>query len=972
MKKFIEIVIDNIFEDGNNDYSDIAIIFPNRRPAAFLKNELGKLIDVPFFPPVCFSIRDFVFQYSGYQRAENLQLLFKLYDVYVSINAQKQDLYSFEQFVSSAELMLIDFNDIDNYLIKPEKLFSNLEEARAIELWNPGKDKLTEMEKAYLDFYKSLIKYYSAFQKSLSEDNIAYDGMAFREFAENIHTLCLENTFKKIVFAGFNAITPAEEKIINYFVNKKIATIVWNDDKYYVDNKYHEAGFFLRNNFNKWNKNSIRSSISNESMIDTQKEITIIGAPLSISQTKICGQIINELFDVNKKLSGEEKNKKLINTAIIPGNIDLTTEILKSIPAHIENINVTMGLPITKSAAYELVVKFVSLHVNSFKNRESNQNMKFYYKDILQYITCPYFDYQNKDVLQSGEKIAAEILKRNRKFYSKNELLNILSGDNNIEQNIKQLIDTNFHECQNIKELTQLCSALCQTLADNLSSSDQLTSYIFSSLSNVMLEISEYIDSVKFKLNPTSFALLFKRLSSMIEIHTEGEPLKGLQVMGMLETRCLDFKNIIITNVNEGFLPEGTRNFLTFIPFDIRKSFGLPLPKHKEAIYSYYFYRLLQNAEKVYLIYNTEPDLFSGKEKSRFIKQILYELHPKTTGNWKISHKILKIDNNGQLINLPDKHEIFKNEKIMEMLINNASQGFSPSRLWDYIECPFRFYLKHLLKIDEDIEDIEETMEAKTMGNVIHDAIERIYKDANNIVLDKYFYERALSALPDLLNKIFEKHYREGSMDEGVNLLIYEISKKMIENHLNFEKKEVENGKKIIPLFQEKDLDYTLFKTTNNIQVNIHGKIDYIALCDGNLRVLDFKTGEVKSLNLSKKKEIIFENIIHSLNNQKFQLLMYLLLVKKSELSELKPYNNNKIYSGIIPLKSGVPAPHYLKTSQWETSSIIDAPILDEFSKYLEGLITEILNEEIPFYLSEDNKACEYCIYSGICNKDKR
>lgn len=950
MKTFIDSVAGYLLEKYKN-LTKVTIIFPNRRPALFLLRSIGERCETPVFAPTTYSIRDFIYTYSNLNKADNITLLFRLYRVYCNIHSQ-ESLYAFEHFISSGELMLADFNDIDNYMVNPSDLFSNLDKAKAIEQWNPGKHELTEFELQYLEFYQKLYDYYRHFTTELLNEGLAYDGLAYRTLAEKI---LLGNEFIKYghqyIFAGFNALNAAEKIIIDHFVSKSGGELIWDADISYVDDDKQEAGTFLRANLQQW-PNKYPGFIE-DSLFSTRKNIHIIGAPLSLSQAKYAGQIAGDIF--------RAESNEIHNTVVVPADETMLPAILESIPEEIQHINVTMGYELKNSVIFRFIYAYIRLFSSSQKKTENKVSFRFSYNSLNIFISHPYFRYIFSDTnISFGEELIRLILERNKLFYTADELESLIHSSAQLSAKEPDSFISLLRGISTAAELNQKCTDLTGKIFHAIKIDDIISKNMISSLKEVLKSMHDYILKADFEIHIPLFELLFLRLTGNLRIPFEGEPLGGLQVMGFLETRCLDFKNVIITNVNEGFIPSGGKRMLTFIPFDLRKYFEMPLPAHKDAMYGYYFLRLLQRAQNIWILYNTEPDVFSGKEMSRYIRQIEYEFTHRAGNNWTVNHQILQVNVKPQLMD--KKHSgVEKNNLVLEKIEKRFQKGFSSSSLYNYLECPFRFYLNYILDIKETDSEIAQSVEMDILGTVVHETLKEIYKPYINARLDNSIFDKALRDYKMLLDQQFEKHYPGGEMSTGKNLIILEVARTMIQNVLKSDIRQSEY-ETVIPICIENDIPAIV--VYNEKTYRLYGKFDRVFMHNQDIRITDYKTGKVDSLRLIGRGQTFEDLDLSKLNNKKFQLLFYLLLYKCSDMQlQTKP---DKIHAGIMPLRKFDNTFVPLEYSEKEKE--IPESVLNDFKLFIFKMIDEIKNPDVPFSKTDDAEKCSFCIYKSVCN----
>ena len=950
MKTFIDLLAEYLISQSS-DLSKTIVIFPNRRPAVFLYRALGKLSNKPIFAPTCFSIRDFIYHNSSYRQTDNITLLFRLYHIYSGLN-QPENTYAFEHFISSGEIMLADFNDIDNYMVDPGQLFSNLDEAKAIELWNPGKDSLTEKEKQYLSFFQNLYKYYDAYKTSLSGHHLAYDGMAYRTMAEEIlqGKSFIEPGFN-YVFAGFNALNSAEKIITEYYVHAAKAEMIWDADEFYVNDKGQEAGVFLRQNLELFPEKEHKFIENN--LIGSKKTIKVTGTPLQLSQAKYTAQILHQM-----KSNDEQE---LQHTVVVTADENALPFVLESIPDDIDHINVTMGQKLKNSMVFSFISMYLRLHFRSAGNAKSQNLQKINAQELIKFLKHPliktYLGETSSFKLQS---VVSEILNSNKLFYSINELSSLLKQKSADDSEFSEYFLNIFSKECTPEKLTEKSIAICTDLETLLSEDDVITKGMLQSMKNVLIVLQEYLFQSGLQMTLSGFEMLFQRLTSAVQIPFEGEPLGGLQIMGFLETRCLDFKNVILINVNEGFIPEGSKLKLTFIPFDLRRSFGLPLPSHKDAMYSYYFLRLMQRAENIWIVYNTEADPMSGKEKSRYIRQLEFELSQKAGKNWNVEYSILQVHPNQSNVENSNAG-VLKTLDIITKTQTVFHKGFSATGLFNYLECPFRFYLHYLMNAKELVTSLSLSAESDIFGSVVHESLCQLYAPSTGKELDQLFFKNAFSDYKSIIKSLFEELYSGGDMTTGKNVIILRVAEQMVQNVLKYDKITSET-QSVIPLMLEKPLQATL--TSGGNTCHIYGKFDRVDLCGEITRIADYKTGKVDQLKIIKKGMNPETFDFNSLNGKQFQLLFYLLLYNYSD--DFQKVNGKIPKSGIITLKKSNVAFMHLQFS--DTENEIPSEFLHSFETFIASLISEIYNTNVPFYRTADTEKCKYCVYTSICN----
>lgn len=945
MEAFLLKLAKEIKHQYPDDLKNICIVLPNRRASLFLKKYLAEVYKKTIWAPQIFATEDFISKHSGYKLIDNLELLFQFYEVYKNI--EKDEAKSFEEFSKWAPTLLNDFNEIDNYLADSEKLFSTVNQIRALEIWNLGAQEPSQIQLQYIAFWEKLYSYYKTLKEKLHTKNLAYQGMAARHSAENIEHIASQLPYKKIFFAGFNALNKAEEKIIQYLTLHKKAELFWDADTYYMDNETQEAGVFLRYYKQKWfDHHGQKFNWIENNWRSSEKKIEIIGTAKNLNQVKAAGEILAKL----------KSNKNYQDTALVLADENLLMPLLNSIPKEVDHLNVTMGMPLKYIPLYNLMEHILQMHEHAAKHAEENiKNYRFYHGDISRLLQNTLIaGIWNKS--EAGfllQKLDAYIKRKNRVYISFAELESQCN-----QQELAFLYDLqpilNNWENNPLLAIKGL-KALIALFKNNLNSIQNKQKqkieaeylFLFSKICN---RLERYIKNFDALIDVATLKILFNQILRNESLAFYGEPLKGLQVMGVLETRTLDFETIILISTNEGVLPSG-KTMGSMIPFDIKRAFGLPTYSDKDSIFAYHFYRLLQRAKNIYLIYNTEADDLGGGEKSRFIAQLLQEL-PQQNSNAKITESILTLEVPKHTANEIKKE---KNEIVLYQLNNWIERGISPSALNSYISCPLDFYYKYVLKLRESDEDaVEETIEANTLGSYIHNTLQEVYTPFLNRTLNETDLKNIKEQIPEILKKEFLKDFTLEDISYGKNYLIYTMAEKQVLKFIDKEIEEINRLKKdnqfisIIALEEAFETEISFNQNGKETKAKLSGRIDRIDKIGNTIRVIDYKTGKVE------KKEISLINIDEILNSdgkksKALQLLTYAVLYEQI-LKE-----NDEIKTGIISFRN-INEPYFFLSIQ--KSEIINADIIKQSKELIREILEEIFNTDIPF---EHKVSAQYC-----------
>ena len=905
MKSFLSKVVADVLKKqipANN----LTFVLPSQRACVFIKEELIQQISATSFLPKIVSIETYIQELADFLLIDNVQLLFEFYSVYSNV-VTKEEQVSFEVFSQWATIVLHDFNEIDSYLVNAEDLFSNLSDLKKLNNWFQNEEP-SQLSIDYLQFFNQLGELYNSLTDKLKKHKFGYQGLIYREAIENLEYYINSQTDNHIVFVGFNALNKAEEQLIQELLNNGLASVYWDASEDMMQAK-NVSGKFLRNYQNEWTYYKTNPFLWTESK-NTEQEIEIIGAPKNISQLKYAGELLENFENFNK-------------TALVLADENLLSLAVNSLPNSISGVNITMGYPLSEIPLANLFESIFKMHLNQQKFDKIEVN-EFYFKDVLNLLNNSFLNKSTNEILQ---KITSEIKKENYIFINPKIIKSFLEP-NEIES-VDYVFEL-FNFPSEINEVIRKCQQLILELKSNFEGIEK--EYLFR-FYQIFQQIETLNTTYNFIEDLKTFNIFYKQLLNNEKLSFQGEPLLGLQLMGMLETRTLDFDNVIITSLNEGILPAG-KGEQSFIPFDIKTHFGLPTYHEKDAIFSYHFQRLIQRAKKVYLLYNSETDGYGSGEKSRFITQL--EIENQHINNSTLSAVVEPIKN--------EVLEITKTPEVVEKLKLVFKKGISPSALATYIYNPIQFYEQRVLGIYEE-DEVEETIAANTMGTVIHEVLELLYTPFVGKNITEKDVVNFFKKIDMHLQVKFKEFYKKGSIKTGKNKLIYEVCKSNIQRFLKQEKELLSKGNELKII----DLEPSL-KTEINIEgidfpIKIIGKIDRIDELNGVTRIIDYKTGKVESKNL---KISDFSMLSDDYKYTKaLQVMLYSLLFT----SENKFSFTNQLEAGIISFKnlhSGFLKMNFSEKSRGKENAVTKEKLV-EFQVELNRIIKEILNPEIPF-----------------------
>jgi len=911
---FLNKIANVIIQDYSAKLAETTIILPNKRAKVFLIEALKKEINQTILSPEIISIEDFVQDVATIRSVDSIELLFEFYEVYLSVT-EKQHQQSFELFANWAKTLLQDFNEIDRYLLEPSHVLSYLKDIEDIKKWGIEVENKTKLLENYIDFWKLLPLYYNSLYEHLLNKAIGYQGLIYREAVNNLDHFSNTVSNRIYVFAGFNALNAAEEKIVQHLLALDQAKIYWDADQTFLNDPYHDAGLFVRRFKESWKH---YKSNPFEWIVDDfsqSKNIHVIGTPKTIGQAKLAGNIIETIINENPETS-------LDKVAIVLGEENLLMPVLYALPSSVGALNITMGYSGKNNPSQILIAKLFKMHTNALSRK--GESYVFYYKDVLDVLTHPLVEPYAK-----ANNLVNIIKENNYTFITHNRLLELASNSTNL---FKLL----FQKWENgAVEVLNNISALLLVIKENFSNDNEeekIAKAFVYAIFKVINKLINYYLKHKHIDNIDTLYAIYKQVIDVAEVSFEGEPLRGLQIMGVLESRVLDFDTVIVTSMNEGKFPAG-KSQNSFIPYDVKKELGLPTFKEKDAIYTYHFYHLLQRAKNIYLIYNTENDGLDAGERSRFITQLEVERQSKHNLTFDIYNPVLPNTAYKPMV-------VPKSEAVMERLKEIASTGFSPSALTSYIRNPIDFYFQKILRIRE-VEEVEENIALNTLGTIIHETLKALYEPFIGKFISESDISECFKILDDEVLKQFKLVYKEGEIKKGRNLLAFEVAKRNVFNFLKMELESIQNGDAVQIIALEQTFGREFIHPALPFPVLIKGNVDRIELRNGKIRIIDYKTGKVEKTNVILKS---WNGLTQELKNDKIiQVLAYAFMFE----NEAKGI---PIEVGIISfknLKSGF-LPFGFKEEK-ELTITVTSEILNNYLEEIAVLLKEILDVTIPF-----------------------
>ena len=887
--KFLNKIIHELLSQ-NSDLSEFNIVLPGKRPIVFIRQILEDHHYSGFLPSF-FTIEELVDQIADKQPIQGISLWLFAFDVYKSLRLIPND--DFAEFLKWFPTLQKDWDDILKFSESDQAVLEYMFDEERIKEWaqDLGEDDDVPRKK-FLNFWQNMNVFLPVLKQKLQEKNWATSGMIHETAKKKIVDFA-KNTKGNFVFCGFNAFTPVEEKLVRSLLQWDKAQCFFQADRYYFDDERQEAGKFLRNHKTWKEFTDIRAFRWIEDDFDQPKNIKVYEVSGNITQTKVLPEIFKEI-----------ENKTYSNTAVVlldenllPASLDVMYDV--------RNLNITMGFPLKNLSFSNAVKQLFYLQKQLEKNKSS-----YYYRDIFPILEELPKSAEDEEIIA---RFRSQIEERNIVYISKKLLHELLSGLSyyNLLQKAESTnvyLDSLILFCQEVKWLDI----------------DDIQYENVSHFENAFKVIKNQLSPYHFEIKMETLEILINQHINSESIDFQGEPLRGLQIMGLLETRLLNFENVIMLSVNEGKLPLGNSQN-TYIPFDIRRFFDMHTFLENDSIYAYHFYRLIQDSENVHLLFNALSSGVNTGEKSRFITQIEMESsHP-------IEHLI--IENSSEPI-LTKPIEISKTDIVLERL-QKWKEKVSASHLTSYLYNPIDFYLSKILKTSEN-DEIEEELSIKNYGNLVHYTLQEVYEVLKGKVLKENDLKQSIKAIDHYIEKAIDKlKHQPEFYEKGMNYIHRAIAKKVIENILMYDLDLVKDGNNLEILDIEKRFENVDFYLEDNDKISFFGFIDRIDRLNGTLRIIDYKTAKIKNLIVKLDAENTDEYFFNSDRKQALQLCIYQYVVQ-----------NLPEFWG-LPIETGIWS--FAEAKKGVVSLQFEKGDIDDAMKSVKSLIREILNPDVNF-----------------------
>lgn len=949
MEGFLAEVARDLYERTGGDPSGLSVLFPSRRARLFFTDALARIAERPMWQPRWLTIDELMCEVSGLRIGDRVRLIAELYKVYSRYHAE-----SFDKFYFWGDMLLADFDTIDKYLIDAGMLFRNLsdikeleadisyltpEQLKVLSFWSAFGEgtTLSEEKRRFLAIWNTLGAIYREFRERLAAAGFAYNGMVQRAAAERLQAGGFAfGERRHYVVAGFNALTECEKRLFKFLAATSPTDFYWDYDDYYAERPEQEAGMFVRTNRALFPP---RAAIGHDHF-RRPKELTVVSAVSNAVQCKYAARVLSELA-AHGPLDKE--------TAVVLTDENLLLPLLYALPPEVDKVNVTMGYPLRQTLAYTFVERLVELQNHC--RVAADGRATFYHVDVEGILSHPYAAAADPGLMR---RIRAEIVERRRisveaEMLCRSELLaRIFTPAGDWADRSRYLLD--------------VLGAVARMPCDDAGERRRRTEFL-TAIAEAVAKLRNSLEVCGVELTAAVYDSLLRRHLQTLRIPYEGEPLEGVQIMGILETRNLDFRNVVILSMNDDNFPGNRLQQGSFIPYNLRAAYGMPTPEHHEGVYAYYFYRLIQRAERVTMLYCSHADEKSTGEPSRYIYQLGYE-----------SGFPLRRIEAGVDVNLAPSEpiEVAKDEGVMRRLMRFLDDGaddaaLSPTALARYAACPLQFYFHSVARLRSG-DDLSDGVDAPMFGVILHDAARRLYARVEGAAHPGELL-RALAASGEVeravVEAINENHLQRADAGpetySGELLLVRDIVVRYLGRGV-LAWDAAHDGFAVRGLECDVACRFPFAVGDRTYGAKLAGRADRIdSLDDGTLRVVDYKTG---------RDHLVFDGVErlftgkgrHRLANV-LQTLLYAMMLHRSEGRDAVPalyYVRNMHRPDYSPL---------LEDKQIGVRGAPYSLYRERFEELLHAQLAELFDPAVPFRQCEDADTCQYCDFNPICKR---
>jgi RecB family exonuclease len=953
---FLKQVAGDLYSRYGDEVSSLSVLFPNRRARLFFGEAMSAIVKKPMWQPASVTVDGIMEEIAGIATGEGIRIITELYKIYREYHPAE----SFDKFYFWGELLLGDFDSIDKYLINADVLFSNLVDLHELDdrfdylepeqvaiisrFWKSfGEERdFSTQQRDFLTVWRTLGPIYHRFKERLQQLGIAYPGMVYRSAVERILSGRVPQIpERKYVVAGFNALSECEKVLFDFLKKNYSTDFYWDFDNYYLADERQEAGMFMRENLRRYPPVAMFEADN----FAKPKQIRSVATASGVLQCKYVNSWLTRLRDQKRKTDPTWEPGK--ETAIVLTDENLLVPLLYSLPPDISEINITMGYPLRMHPAYTFVERLIELQN---RRRQSRGSLAFYHSDVEGLLHHPYLAGQSDTeapkaqyVYISAAKLTtsplAELIFSAPQGWGElsDWLLEVLSA--------VARLSVNSDESSRRREFFDIIADHIRTLVGSLAECD--------------IELSVKI-----------YASLLRRSLQSVTVPFEGEPLAGVQVMGILETRALDFENIVFLSMNDSNSPGNLSGAPSFIPYNLKMAYGLPTPEHHEGVYAYHFFRLIQRAENIDMVWSSTTDDKNTGEPSRYIYQLEYE------SPHAVEKKRVAVD-----VNLTPVESITvpKSPDIMETLESFSREDdprkLSPSLFFTYVECPLKFYFRGVAGLKAD-EEVSEEVDNAMFGNILHGAMEILYTPLIGIPNPQQTIRELIGsgAVTDAVTASARGAYmKEEDADPslwGGNMILVH---RTIVDYIN---------RNILPFDASRNEEYKIEKLEEWVsgeveftvggksrRVCFYGKVDRLdRLADGTLRVVDYKTGSPKTANQDNERFQSIEALFAGKADQRIsavlQTLLYSMMLRGEGERQVQPtlYYVKNLSKENYPLL-------FIETGEEKRQVTQYGDYSEEFESRLRGELSELFDPSVPFTQTPDPYPCAWCDFRTICQR---
>jgi len=951
MEPFLKEVAEHYY--GKGDVERRCFVFPNRRSMAFFRKYLAEAVaggQRPIVSPQMLTINDLFFKVSGMHQADRVRQLLDLYECYSSQNPKAEPL---DEFIFWGDVIIGDFNDVDKYMVDPKQLFANVADFKQIQdtfsyltpvqrkaiegfvsHFNDVSGRLTvdldtenpDVKGRFLQIWNLLHDLYRDFNVSLASKGLAYEGMVYRSLAEALQTSPVEDVFKDVfdgqsfVFVGLNALNECEKCLLRKLRDVSRAEFCWDYSGDMIQDRQNRSSLFMSENVREFPQAAQWDADGLE-----VPKIKVLSVSSAVGQAKRLPDIL------------EQVDAKGTETAVVLPDEGLLSSVLNSIPEHIRDINVTMGLPMSGSVFYSMMSDIASIQLHSVCR---NDKWYFYHKQVWGLFSNDVFrraaDEETRDVVRR--------VKESSGYYIPQEEL---CGTPLLETVFRPVLtDSKSRSREQVRDFGEYLKTVIRTIAPAVASDDKIALEV--EYAREYYKCINLLQSNDLEIQPLTYIRLLSQLLSSVSVPFRGEPLKGLQVMGPLEMRALDFRNLIIMSANEGVFPRRSVSS-SFIPPELRKGFGLPTYEYQDAVWAYYFYRAISRAETVWLLTDSRTEGLKSGEESRYIKQLEYHF------GVPLERYVVKFDGIGGAV-MP---EIAKTEADVEKI---RSVSLSATTVQNYLACPAKFYYGTIKELEGENE-VAESIDYGMFGTVFHDMMRNIYAPeiAGNRISREYI-SSWLKREDEIKVKVKELIVSQlNAMDvTGRNLVVADVIVRYVVKTLQRDLEQMQASG--VESFEMLGCELPVYGTFHGQRFK--GFIDRLdSFSPGMVRVVDYKTGKVldddeniHDGNAESIAEKIFAKDVLNRPKIALQFFIYDMLLQDSPLVKGQEMFNS-VYS----------------TSNLFREAPLTVPVnkmfYDAVSERLAGLLEEMYSPDVPFRRTDNADVCAYCDFKTICGR---